>query len=342
MQAIENSTLGVRLLSRGEATDHGHGRWLAVVRYGCVEPGEPGSPAGRSAGPCVPLPVLGSGPEVEAWVASGPVLAARRGGVELASDARLLFGHVRRSDADPARLEAATLEAFREVLMATASEGYPELLRVWASVPRINEEETTEEGERLERYKAFCRGRGAAFEEAWGHGFTRRLPASTAVGSATGEFVVHFLSAGVPGVHVENPRQVAAYLYPRSYGPTSPSFARATRLPDALGSALFVSGTASIVGHGSLHPDSLAEQTRETVRNLERVREAAERPGAGPGRLVWSLFKVYLRRAEDEAEARRLLAELTGGRVPTLFLRADVCRHELLIEIEAVAVPGPA
>lgn len=334
MEATEAPTLDVRIPPRATMAevDEGRSTPLARVVYG-------------SGG--LPLPPLGGdgAPAVEEWSASGPVARERRGrdgAMEIAADGRVLFGSVMRPDGDSPRLEAAALEAFREILAAAEGEGYPELLRVWACVPRINQEEGVAVNGgppvRMERYKAFCRARAAAFEEAWGRGFTRRLPASTAVGSEDGPLAVHFLAARAPGLHVENPRQVAAYLYPACYGPRSPSFARATIAPPGLGGALFVSGTASIVGHESLHPGSLAEQTRETVRNLERVRAAAE--AASASRFAWSLFKVYLRHAGDAAEARGLLAGLLGDAVPTLYLRADVCRRELLIEIEAVASPA--
>lgn len=329
MQTTEAATIDVRLPPHGDG-EEGSGAFLARVMYGGTD---------------LPLPVLGGSRGLETWSAAGSVVRGRRGTVELASDGRVLFGRVSRGDADSPELEAATRAAFREILSGIAAEGYPELLRVWACVPRINLEEVPAGepgGVRMERYKAFCRARAAAFEEAWGGGFASRLPASTAVGSEAGPLAVHFLAAREPGVHLENPRQVAAYLYPPCYGPRSPSFARATIAPDDLGGALFVSGTASIVGHESLHPGSLVEQTRETVRNLEVVREAAERARRQTRgtRFAWSLFKVYLRHAEDEPEARRLLTELTDGRTPALFLRADVCRRELLVEIEAVATPA--
>ena len=341
MEATEAPTLDVRLAPRDSAAANGRGALLARVAYG--PGGLPMPVLEASAGP---RPVRA--PPVEEWCASGPVIRERRGtggAVGIAADGRVLFGRVVLPDGDSPRLEAAALQAFREILSTAEGEGYPELLRVWACVPRINQEEAVGSADggaprRMERYKAFCRARAAAFEEAWGRGFTRRLPASTAVGSEDGPLAVHFLAARSPGVHVENPRQVAAYLYPASYGPRSPSFARATIAPEGLGGALFVSGTASIVGHESLHPGSLAEQTRETVRNLERVREAAE--ASSGSRFAWSLFKVYLRHAEDVREARHLLAGLLGDAVPTLYLRADVCRRELLIEIEAVAAPSTA
>lgn len=336
MHATKPFSLETRLVRPETLAGKPGGRLLGVVAYGAGPVEIAGAPVVR-----VPLGRLDGGgedPAIEVWRSAGPespVLVERRGAVELARDRQVLFGHLR-APAAGTLLEPAAFDAYREVLAATEGAGYPHLLRVWASVPSINRRE-----DGLERYQAFCRARAAAFEEAWGSVFTGRLPASTAVGSeersdedpAAADLVIHFLAACAPGVHVENPRQVAAYEYPGLYGPSSPSFARATRTPPELGGLLFVSGTASILGHASVHQD-LAEQTRETVRNLERVREAAE---AGGRRLVWSLFKVYLRRREDEAEARRLLAALLPTAVPTLFLRADVCRRELLVEIEAVA-----
>lgn len=307
---------------------------LAVVAYGGHEP-----PVTGALGVQVPLEVLGHGLAVEVWTSSDPAApteVVRRGALTLARGGPLVAGSLS-TPAAGGRLEPATLEAFREVLAAIAAEGCPHLLRVWACLPGINREE-----DGLERYKAFCRARATAFEEAWGSGFTRRLPASTAVGSDPepggldrGDLVIHCLAARTPGRHVENPHQVAAYRYPGRYGPRSPSFARATLAPAEAGGLLFVSGTASIVGHESVHTD-LAGQARETTRNLERVREAA---GEGGSPLDWSLLKVYLRHRADEPEARRLLAELLPEPIPTVFLRADVCRRELLIEIEGVARP---
>lgn len=335
MQATRTLDLDARLLRREVLAAVPEGPVLGVVAFG-------GTAAVESAGaPLVRMPLdllesTGRGPEVEVWQSTdpeAPVAVGRHGAVELARDGRVLFGHLRAPAAGP-RLEPATLEAYRQVFAATGAEGYPHLLRFWASVPDIHGHE-----DGMERYRAFCRARAAAFEEAWGSGFARRLPAATAVGAEAGadggggDLVVYFLAAREPGVHLENPRQVAAYEYPDVYGPRSPSFARATRVPAELGGLLFVSGTASIVGHASVHRD-LGEQTRETVRNLERVREVAQEGGR---RLAWSLFKVYLRQESDEPEARRLLSALLPPSVPTLFLRADVCRRELLIEIEAIA-----
>jgi hypothetical protein len=45
---------------------------------------------------------------------------------------------------------------------------------------------------------------------------------------------------------------------------------------------------------------------------------------------------VYLRRPEHLAVARRLLGQAGFPLQRTLFLRADICRRELLFEMDAV------
>jgi chorismate lyase / 3-hydroxybenzoate synthase len=299
-------------------------RPLAALVYG-----DDPAPAGAAALVIrVPLRRLGGAPVAEVW--SGPAAAAveRRGAVDLAAAGPVAFAAVRADHTAGAALEPATAAAYRDLLAAVRAAGFPHLLRVWAVVPGINEEEGG-----LERYRRFCRARAEAIEEAYGPGFTAELSASTAVGGADEGLVVWALAARLPGRHRENPRQVAAYRYPAVYGPRSPSFARATACPEALGGQLLISGTAAIVGHRSLHPGSVVDQTRETLANLARL--TAGRP-APPG-LPFRQLKVYLRNAADRPAVESELHRALGREVPLLFLRADVCRRELEVEIEGLA-----
>ena len=83
--------------------------------------------------------------------------------------------------------------------------------------------------------------------------------AATAIGlpSPPDQLHVHWLATKQPGIAIENPRQVSAFAYPRDYGPVAPGFSRAMLLPGDT-PLLLISGTASIVGHASQHPDTLA------------------------------------------------------------------------------------
>jgi chorismate lyase/3-hydroxybenzoate synthase len=178
----------------------------------------------------------------------------------------------------------------------------------------------------LERYQAFCAGRARAFEDRYGDRYSARLCASTAVGSRSGRAVVYFLADVRPGEHVENPRQVSAYSYPSCHGPRSPSFARATRV----GARLLVSGTASIVGHESLHRGDVRAQVDETLDNIEVLRRAA-----GPGSDAAS-WKAYIRDPADAGAVLERMRRRVGEDADIVALVADICRRELLVEIEAV------
>ena len=135
------------------------------------------------------------------------------------------------------------------------------------------------------------------------------------------------------GRTVENPRQVSAYNYPRQYGPAAPKFSRAMVVP---GPVHLISGTASIVGHASLHEQDLDAQLRETLINLDALLVQAQPDGQPRSANLDrnSLVKAYVRHRGDAAVVEHTLRERLGGAVPILVLAADICRSELLVEIE--------
>lgn len=237
----------------------------------------------------------------------------------------------------PADLETATRNIYGEIVRAA---GHLSLYRLWNFVPDING--TGPDG--LENYRSFCLGRSMAFEAALGRGFTRMLPAASAVGSSDTRLRVAFLAGELPARHFENPKQVPAYEYPQEYGPRSPSFSRATVV---LGPALreaYVSGTSSVVGHATVAPGDTQGQLECTFENLRLISRAS---GLGDalcaGARCRRHFKVYLRNPGDLRFASDALARqgmLQSGDSVS-YLRAPICRSELNVEIE-VAVRGAA
>jgi hypothetical protein len=283
------------------------------------------APSGAAALP-IDLPCLAGAPTEEIF--SG-LRAAPAGDVALFHRDGLLVGHAREPfsettiEADAHRLYARVLAACR---------GGRHLYRMWNYVPRINGHTAA-----LEHYRAFCKGRSLAFEAAFGAGFERQLPAASAVGSDGRTLEVLFAAGDASPRHVENPEQVPAYLYPPQHGPRPPSFSRATVAEAGGARWIFVSGTAAIKGHASVGAGSLRDQiacTMDNLRLISRASGAGENLGAGTG---WARhFKIYLRRAEDLPVARaQLEGDLVfpGDRVS--WLRSDICRVELAIEIEA-------
>jgi chorismate lyase/3-hydroxybenzoate synthase len=166
------------------------------------------------------------------------------------------------------------------------------------------------------------------------------VPAASALGAASDSpLVVYFLAARTAPTFLENPRQVSAYHYPRQYGSHSPVFSRATLLRQSGGLALFISGTASIVGHRSLHVGDTAAQTRETLANIEALLAEANRVARGARFELGALaFKVYVRRPADLPVIKAELAGALGAGARVIYLQAEICRQDLLVEIEAAGM----
>jgi len=288
----------------------------------------------------VGMPLLFPGVHIEMWTSQQPVVFQRSGPLMFARNRDVLFGcFTAESPAEFSVFEARVQEAYARLLTLADVEAYPHLLRMWNYFPGLHEREGA-----LDRYMVFSRGRHRAIEAHYGGRFTGHLPAASAVGSRHGGLVVYFLAGREPGRHRENPRQMSAYCYPSQYGPKSPSFARATLHRASGEDILYISGTASIVGHQSLHPDDLPAQLEETLTNIRILIEstAAEEGVNFRGLENIACAKVYVRRREDAALIRtRLKTELRPD-TQVMYVEADICRPELLLEIEAVArIPRP-
>ena len=301
---------------------------LAVLGFGALAPSSAAIDDPRYLH--VPLsPLREAAAPYEVWRSAGPVATGREGAIRYSHDGALMFGVLEWEEPDGGILHASA-HAYAALVAFWRDSDYPHLLRIWNYSDAI----TLGEGD-SERYRQFCVGR----VQGLGDVDTRTLPAATAIGSRDGRRVlqVYWLAAREPGLPLENPRQVSAYRYPREYGPQSPTFARAL-LPPSPRVPLLLSGTASIVGHASQHADSLRAQLDETLTNLDSLLGAAREraPTLSPHLDGTSRLKVYVRDATDaDAVAAQLEARL-GTRVPWLMLHADVCRRELLVEIEGM------
>lgn len=232
-------------------------------------------------------------------------------------------------------LEAVSYRLYNDIFQSVRG---LHLARIWNYVPAINE--AGPDG--LENYRIFCRARSLAFEQNHGPHFKPLLPSASAVGAKSARLTVAFAASPTPPRHVENPLQVSAYDYPGEYGPRAPSFARATVVSDAHRRTTFISGTAAIRGHATIAPDNLPLQLACTLENLREISAAC---GLGPDldRAGTSArhFKVYLRHASDQAQvAIALQGKLLRDSDRVSYLQADICRTELLVEIEATMFGG--
>jgi chorismate lyase/3-hydroxybenzoate synthase len=266
--------------------------------------------------------------------------------VSVATGAHFTHVHVELANADSMPSDALA-DRVREAYLlvaATLTEQRRHPVRFWNFVPNIH----TPSGEGIDRYMVFNSGRFAACERWLGSAkeFDHTLAAASGVGVVGTDLGIHCLAADSPGRPVENPRQVPAYRYSQRFGPRPPCFARATRITRQIDAAwwLLVAGTASIRGEATAFVSDVAAQTAETFANLDALLEASERAHVADqsatraaGDAHFTSLRVYVVHDDDLAIVQQLVSARYPDVLDVEYARADLCRTDLLVEIEGVA-----
>jgi len=285
----------------------------------------------------------------ELWLGHTPGALQTFEGISFRCDGHSLFG-VLNLDDSATGLQDQARTAYDRMFRLLAKTGYSQLWRTWNFIEAIHAQEpvlatapeapptadNSAERPTLERYRQFNLGRQAAYD-AFAQSAPHTAPAACALGMRDGGYCFAFLAGKIPPILLENPRQTSAYHYPATYGPRSPTFSRAALILQPTHAVLLISGTASIVGHESRHVGNVRAQTRETITNLsEIVAQANDRLPEGERFTLSKLhLRVYVRHPEDADAVRRELRVCLGKQLNLCFIQADVCRQELLVEIEA-------
>lgn len=205
-----------------------------------------------------------------------------------------------------------------------------QIIRQWNYIEQI----TAFEGDD-QHYQSFNNARSRFYGKTkWPHGY----PAATGIGTNLGGILVEldavvFKTPEVFATPIDNKLQVAAHAYSdqvlenAACLKTTPKFERAKSITFGERRFVYISGTAAIRGENSLTGVGLEKQLKITMENIDEL--------IGNARPV--LLRVYLKYPEDYEEAVRLM-ESYELNIPISYMWADVCRDELLIEIEGIAI----
>lgn len=191
----------------------------------------------------------------------------------------------------------------------------------------------------LSWYAEFNRVRNAKYDE-FGlmprAGGNHLLPASTGIraelpgGAACSLDLLAVVAEKTPEPIVNrlsNPCQQEAFRY-------GSAFSRSAVVRGERETLIEISGTAAIDEHGrSLYPGDMRAQTHST---LDKITALLEQTQASLQDI--RAATVFVKHAEDTEIARGVIAERGIERLPAVFVVADVCRDELLFEIDAEAV----
>jgi enamine deaminase RidA (YjgF/YER057c/UK114 family) len=242
----------------------------------------------------------------------------------------------------------AAVAAFEQInsILAAEKMSMNNIVRQWNYIGNILE---IKEGR--QNYQLFNEVRNEYYTK---YRSVKGYPAATGVGMMHGGVILDFCalrpSDGTAILPVENPNQLNAYNYGqqvlRGESPGGlipkhpPQFERALFISNRSEARLHISGTASIIGQETAGRGDIEKQTMVTIENMTLLSDPERLKSVNPlihqAKSRFSLLRVYIRNKEDFDIVRKICSERFPG-VPSLFVNADICRDDLLMEVEAEA-----
>lgn len=262
---------------------------------------------------------------LEVWLSKHKVSYGSTNNFKFATDGVNLFG-VTSINEGYNSLYNSTINLYNEIFDDIVNPLNSHIYRIWNYIPCINQYDNNQE-----HYKLFCNARSESFTKS----HYNKYPASTGIGSFDNLNIYFLGSTSSDYTYIENPRQTPAYKYP---GQTSPSFARATYIKSKGRNTMYISGTASIIGSKSVYIGNAEQQCLTTLENIEillsdnnlsryNIHESFNLKDL-------NYIKIYIRNESDYPIIKSICEEKFSPNASIAYLKADICRSELLVEIE--------
>jgi len=225
--------------------------------------------------------------------------------------------------------------------------GIQHIVRQWNYIGNITDFENGNQ-----HYQLFNNARSEFYKNV---DFQNGYPAATGISMSLKSIFVSALAI-VPTTEtiiaaIDNSLQIPAYKYSETvlvegkanHLKTTPKFERGKFVTNGKSRIFYVSGTAAIRAEQSTNPNEAALQTRQTVENInflisnENIHRYTIEKNVY---LSLNSIRVYVKRCQDYA-AIKVVVEKAWPNVTAIYLLAEVCRTELLVEIEGIASPNP-
>lgn len=239
----------------------------------------------------------------------------------------------------------ASGRAFETALQILAQEGLTiqNIIRQWNYIENIA---IVEDLNAPQNYQDFNDVRATYYDQVQ---FNQGYPAATGIGQDTGGVIISFIAVSDSDIisikPIINPGQIDAHKYSElvlegsSNQKCTPKFERAKLVSIGSRNYIYVSGTASILGEKTVHVGDVELQTKTTIDNIKRLFSKENQESVGldfdVAKIQFSHLRVYVKFKADIPAVQRICdAELNCK--SSLFLESDVCREDLLVEIEGV------
>jgi hypothetical protein len=246
----------------------------------------------------------------------------------------------------PENTRMAAMAAFDQMraILEVEHMSFDNIVRQWNFIGNILEVKNE-----MQNYQIFNEVRSENYHK---YRTVHSYPAATGVGMRENGVKLAFCAIKPRSyfkiIAIDNPDQIRPYDYSQQVlkgKPVSekginhpPQFERAVFIDDSQSSTLFVSGTASIIGQDTIGIDDVKKQTIVTLENINRLTDARRIEHLSGNKSAYAgspiLFRVYIKRQEDFSSVKAICSERFPD-TPTICIEADICRDNLLVEIEA-------
>jgi len=183
--------------------------------------------------------------------------------------------------------------------------------------------------------------------------FKNGFPAATGIGIDCGGIIIDIIAVKFNNdstvISIKSPVQLDAYKYSKDLlaennsinelSRTTPKFERAKILNTPENKIIFISGTAAISGQESTSSLSVELQTEMTIQNMLSLISVANIEKHGIRNVEKTSFnyvRVYVKYKKDMKPVIAICLKYFSH-IPIVYVVADICRPELLVEIEAQA-----
>lgn len=176
-------------------------------------------------------------------------------------------------------------------------------------------------------------------------------PAATGIGILKGGVIIDIHAIkNISTITIDeiiNPLQINAYSYSEEVlegNPTAglnykttPKFARGKAITNYTTKQLLISGTASIEGENTIGINDAAKQTEYTINNISQLINVSKPTDWETEKALqhFELVRVYIKSANDYKTIKNV-CEKHFSPQSVLYVIADICRDNLLVEIEGI------
>ncbi len=242
--------------------------------------------------------------------------------------------------------------AFRQLHHILTEEGmeFSDIIRQWNYIEQITET-LDQHNSPSQHYQIFNDVRSKYYQLS---DFKNGFPAATGIGMDFGGIIIDAIAVRFEEENsigaLKSPVQLDAYTYSKEvlaennamcdFCRTTPKFERAKILTVSGRKWILISGTAAISGQVSDDQFSAEHQTEMTIKNILRLisMENIEKHGIiSDEKANIQSLRVYVKYKKDIPEVKAVCMRYFPE-LPVIYVVADICRPELLVEIEGLAV----